>query len=121
MLEKVRVLDNLPLSRLLTESTARQISWYTFLGRIVGKALYEGILVDTPFAGFFLSKWLGGQNFCAPNFSFVPVTYDLEPRSVDDLASLDQELYNGLVFLKNYTGDVEKDLSLTFSVNDDGA
>lgn len=39
---------------------------------------------------------------------------------VDDLASLDPELYNGLMFLKNYTGDVEADLSLNFSITDDG-
>jgi hypothetical protein len=31
----------------------------------VGKALYEGILVDTPFASFFLNRWLGNQSFCA--------------------------------------------------------
>jgi hypothetical protein len=40
---------------------------------------------------------------------------------VDDLASLDPELYNGLMFLKNYTGDVETDLSLNFTVTEDGA
>ncbi|KAA8572715.1 hypothetical protein EYC84_003305 [Monilinia fructicola] len=28
-----------------------------FLGRIVGKCLYEGILIDINFAGFFLLKW----------------------------------------------------------------
>lgn len=41
-------------------------------------------------------------------------------RAVDDLASLDPELYNGLMFLKNYTGDVETDLSLNFTVTEDG-
>jgi ubiquitin-protein ligase E3 C len=40
---------------------------------------------------------------------------------VDDLASLDPELYNGLMFLKNYTGDVETDLSLNFTVTEEGA
>ena len=39
--------------------------------------------------------------------------------TVDDLASLDPELYNGLVYLKNYVGDV-RDLSLTFAVDEDG-
>lgn len=37
---------------------------------------------------------------------------------MDDLASLDPELYNGLVQLKNYKGDVA-DLSLTFAVDED--
>src|SRR5699024_10485824 len=30
---------------------------YEFLGRVIGKCLYEGILVDVNFAGFFLLKW----------------------------------------------------------------
>jgi ubiquitin-protein ligase E3 C len=35
---------------------AHSLNWYQFIGRILGKALYEGILVDVAFAGFFLSK-----------------------------------------------------------------
>ncbi|KAI9456329.1 HECT-domain-containing protein [Boletus coccyginus] len=73
------------------------LNWYRFIGRILGKALYEGILVEVAFAGFFLAKWLGKQSF------------------LDDLASLDPDLYQGLVFLKNYTGNME-DLSLNFTV-----
>ena len=81
-----------------------QLVWYTFLGRILGKALYEGILVDVKFASFFLSKWLGHQSY------------------LDDLASLDSldgELYRGLIYLKNYQGDVEADLALSFTVADE--
>ncbi|GBE82990.1 HECT-domain-containing protein [Sparassis latifolia] len=73
------------------------LNWYRFIGRILGKALYEGILIDVAFAGFFLAKWLGKQSF------------------LDDLASLDPELYQGLIFLKHYTGNPE-DLSLNFTV-----
>ncbi|KAF5355124.1 hypothetical protein D9756_005712 [Leucocoprinus leucothites] len=73
------------------------LNWYRFIGRMLGKAMYEGILVDVAFAGFFLSKWLGKQSF------------------LDDLVSLDPELYNGLIFLKHYTGNPE-DLSLNFTV-----
>ncbi|KAI0357322.1 HECT-domain-containing protein [Trametes cingulata] len=73
------------------------LAWYRFIGRILGKALYDGILVDVAFAGFFLAKWLGKQSW------------------LDDLASLDPELYNGLIFLKHYTGDPEE-LSLNFTV-----
>ena len=29
---------------------------YRFLGAMLGKALYEGLLVELPFAGFFLCK-----------------------------------------------------------------
>ena len=35
---------------------AHSLSWYRFIGRILGKALYESILVDVAFAGFFLAK-----------------------------------------------------------------
>ncbi|KAF4562672.1 hypothetical protein EYR36_004066 [Pleurotus pulmonarius] len=73
------------------------LNWYRFVGRILGKALYQGILVDVAFAGFFLAKWLGKQSY------------------LDDLASLDPDLYNGLTFLKHYEGNPE-DLSLNFTV-----
>ena len=40
---------------------------FEFLGRIIGKCLYEGILVDVNFAGFFLKKWaLTGVTNSAP-------------------------------------------------------
>ncbi|KAG2082638.1 HECT-domain-containing protein [Suillus cothurnatus] len=74
------------------------LNWYRFIGRILGKALYKGILVEVAFAGFFLAKVTAVQT------SFL-----------DDLASLDPDLYQGLIFLKNYTGDVE-DLALNFTV-----
>jgi ubiquitin-protein ligase E3 C len=35
---------------------AHSLNWYRFIGRILGKALYENILVDVAFAGFFLAK-----------------------------------------------------------------
>ncbi|GAA6037540.1 hypothetical protein JCM8097_008245 [Rhodosporidiobolus ruineniae] len=79
---------------------SNSLSWYTFIGRILGKALYEGILVNVRFADFFLAKWLGRQSY------------------LDDLRSLDPELYAGLIKLKNYPGDVE-DLSLTFAITEE--
>lgn len=81
------------------------LQWYRFLGRILGKALYEGILVDINFAGFFLNKWLGrGHGY------------------LDDLSgleSLDKDVYRNLLWLKHYAGDVEKDLALDFTVVDE--
>lgn len=35
---------------------ANSLAWYRFVGRILGKALYDGILIDVAFAGFFLAK-----------------------------------------------------------------
>ena len=37
-------------------NAAHSLNWYRFIGRILGKAMYEGILVDVAFAGFFLAK-----------------------------------------------------------------
>jgi len=54
-----------------TES--HSLNWYRFIGRILGKAMYEGILVDVAFAGFFLSKvyvifmaiiWCSDNSYC---------------------------------------------------------
>lgn len=41
---------------MLTAHAALSLAWYRFIGRILGKALYDGILVDVAFAGFFLAK-----------------------------------------------------------------
>jgi len=38
---------------------------------------------------------------------------------LDDLASLDPELYNGLIFLKHFEGNPE-DLALNFAVASEG-
>ncbi|PQE29527.1 IQ and HECT domain protein [Rutstroemia sp. NJR-2017a WRK4] len=79
---------------------------YEFLGRVVGKCLYEGILVDISFAGFFLLKWAHSYN---GQEAYRP--------SINDLRDLDEELYQGLLKLKNYPGDVE-DFGLDFTIVD---
>ncbi|XP_060771202.1 ubiquitin-protein ligase E3C isoform X1 [Neoarius graeffei] len=86
-----------PTAEMLTgESFTRH---YYFLGRILGKALYENMLVELPFASFFLSKLLG-------------TSADVD---IHHLASLDPEMYRNLLFLKSYEGDVE-DLGLNFTI-----
>ena len=86
--------------RLLYPSTSTQalanLEFYEFLGRIVGKCLYENVLIDVEFAPFFLLRWFGRHAY------------------LDDLPSLDKQIYQGLVFLKQYQGDFEE-LALTFS------
>ncbi|KAH0520307.1 Ubiquitin-protein ligase E3C [Microtus ochrogaster] len=81
---------------LVGDSFARH---YYFLGRMLGKALYENMLVELPFAGFFLSKLLG-------------TSADVD---IHHLASLDPEVYKNLLFLKSYEEDVEE-LGLNFTV-----
>ena len=51
---------------------------------IVGKAIYENILIQPIYSRAFLNKLLGKSN------------------QVDDLKSLDSNLYKNLMFLKYY-------------------
>ena len=64
---------------------------YEFLGRVIGKCLYEGILVDIHFAPFFLVKW-------ALSGGFGSATNESNYRAnINDLRDLDEGLYQGLV------------------------
>lgn len=84
-----------------------QMKRFEFLGRVVGKCLYEGILVDLSFAGFFLLKWPSSGPGEENNYK----------GSVNDLVDMDEELYQGMLRLKNYPGDVSE-LGLDFTVAD---
>ncbi|PSC67747.1 E3 ubiquitin-ligase UPL6 [Micractinium conductrix] len=70
-----------------------------FLGQVLGKAMYEGILVELPLAPFFLKQLRGAA--C----------------DINDLPTLDPELYRNMVFLKRYEGDVAE-LGLSFTITD---
>ncbi|KAL3945620.1 MAG: hypothetical protein SGBAC_000276 [Bacillariaceae sp.] len=77
---------------------------FEFLGRILGKALYEGITMQPQFAHFFLSFLRGDYNYF---------------HMLSDLSTIDRTLHNNIMFLKTYEHDAE-DLCLTFSIaNDD--
>ena len=98
MTEKERELYPNAQSHLLFAKN--DVNYFNFLGRLLGKAMYEGITIDPKFADFFLRRLIG------------------KPNTLNDLKSLDPDLYKQLVFLKNYDGSVE-DMSLTFSVTDE--
>ncbi|XP_031629740.1 ubiquitin-protein ligase E3C [Contarinia nasturtii] len=72
---------------------------YYFIGRMLGKALYENLLVELPLAEFFLSKLAGKHS-------------DVDVHQLDDL---DPVLHRNLLSLKAYEGDVEE-LGLDFTV-----
>eukprot|EP00741_Cyanophora_paradoxa_P002456 tig00000076_g2380.t1 len=76
------------------------LALFRFLGRLLAKALYEGIVVEIPLAPFFLLKLLGRR------------------PTIEDLPTLDAPLYKSLCFLKTYSGNVG-DLSMDFTVTDD--
>ncbi|KAJ5713864.1 uncharacterized protein N7483_011045 [Penicillium malachiteum] len=94
------------------EGVRNHLRSYEFLGRVIGKCLYEGILVDVNFAPFFLLKWAltGGRRSALRESSYR--------ANLNDLKDLDVGLYKGLLKLKNYNGNVE-DFSLDFTVNDE--
>ncbi|MED6147694.1 E3 ubiquitin-protein ligase upl6 [Stylosanthes scabra] len=75
----------------------QHFQFFHFLGTLLGKAMFEGILVDIPFATFFLSKLKQKYNY------------------LNDLPSLDPELYRHLIFLKHYDGDISE-LELYFVI-----
>ncbi|KAI8004134.1 E3 ubiquitin-protein ligase UPL6 [Camellia lanceoleosa] len=75
----------------------QHLQFFHFLGTVLAKAMFEGILVDIPFATFFLSKLKQKYNY------------------LNDLPSLDPELYRHLIFLKHYKGDTSK-LELYFVI-----
>ncbi|KAJ8754173.1 hypothetical protein K2173_002072 [Erythroxylum novogranatense] len=89
---------------LIPNSTARYlengVQMIEFLGRVVGKALYEGILLDYAFSHVFVQKLLGRYSF------------------LDELSTLDPELYRNLMYVKHYDGDI-KDLSLDFTLTEE--
>jgi ubiquitin-protein ligase E3 C len=62
--------------------------------------MYEGIILEPRFADFFLRRLIGKQN------------------SLNDLRSLDPELFKQLTMMRTYEGNVE-DLMLTFSITDE--
>lgn len=75
---------------------------YEFLGRMLGKAIFDKIMVELPLASFFLAKLLARRH-----------SSDVD---LHNLASLDPMLYKNLVYLKNYKGDVA-DLNLDFTIS----
>jgi ubiquitin-protein ligase E3 C len=74
------------------------LSFFTFLGMIVGKALYENIIIEPRFANFFLRKMLGKENYA------------------DDLVSYDPVLYKNLMSVKDFSGKELADLHLNFMI-----
>ncbi|XP_065339203.1 ubiquitin-protein ligase E3C [Cloeon dipterum] len=75
---------------------------YFFIGRMLGKALFENLLVELPMAEFFLSKLVGGTK---------------SDVSVHQLASLDPVMYKNLIYLKGYDNEEDvTDLNLDFTV-----
>lgn len=72
---------------------------YFFVGRMLGKALYENLLVELPLAEFFLEKLCSSRD-----------------PDVHALASLDPALYRGLLMLRSHRRQDVQDLGLDFTM-----
>jgi len=72
---------------------------YGFLGRVLGKAVYESILVEPQFCLPFLNQLLGKLN------------------SLEDLKNFDFEFYNNLTKLRKMSENEIEGLGLTFELN----
>jgi ubiquitin-protein ligase E3 C len=75
------------------------LSHYEFLGRAIGKAVYEGILVDPQFCLPFLNQLLGKSN------------------SLEDLKNYDPEYYKNLIKLLTLDASTFETLGLTFEIS----
>lgn len=98
------------------------LEYFFFIGQIVGKALYDRVLIPVQFANFFMKAVQGRYNYgqslpvCKPVCLTSCACLLTSCCSVDDLLGLDPQVYKNLLFLKTYDGDV-KDMELNFSVD----
>lgn len=80
------------------EPTNQTLRHYQFLGRVLGKAVYESILVEPQFCLPFLNQLLGKHN------------------TLDDLKNLDPEYYKHLSALRRMSSKEINELGLTFEL-----
>jgi ubiquitin-protein ligase E3 C len=78
---------------------ATLLTHYEFLGRVLGKAVYESILVEPQFCLPFLNQLLGRSN------------------SLEDLKNFDHEFYQNLTKLLSMSSEDVDGLGLTFDLN----
>ena len=90
-----------PNPRSGADAGANHLQLFRFTGAMLARAMYEGILAETPLADFLFAKLRGDGN------------------ALHDLASLDAALHRSLLALKRYTGD-HGALCLSFTVSDGG-
>lgn len=85
--------------------SATEVTTYSEFCPYLRCSLLQGIVLDVRLASFFLSQILGQTQ--STFYSYL-----------DDLPSLDEELYRSLMYVKRYDGDVA-DLCLTFSTTEE--
>ena len=92
--------DGLLYPSALAEQMDHGLALLHLLGMVIGKCIYEGILVDFQFANFFIAQILG------------------QSPQLEDLRSYDKTLYQNILNVKQYQGNAE-DLGLYFAIEGD--
>lgn len=90
-----------------------------FLGMIIGKCLYDNVLLDISFASFFLNTCakMGSKYF--RNLIGDKINIIEYNNSFDELKKLDSLLYQSLNYVLHQVDDAKfENMSLLFSVND---
>lgn len=90
------------------ESRSFVLQMLRFLGMVVGKCLYENVLIDVSFAPFFLNRWVSALNEESQRYR----------NSFDDLKSFDVELYHSLIKLLKFSDQDISSLDLTFTTTE---
>lgn len=93
-----RVMPNANADAVLGEDCTQR---FKFAGRLLGKAMREGVLVDVPVAAFVRNVLLGQRN------------------SLSDLQSYDGEVYQRLVSLRSFSAEELESCGLTFTYSED--
>ena len=90
---------------------------YRFIGMVVGKCLYDNVLIDVSFAPFFLNMLMCSET-CAAFTGAADTGRESFRNSYDDLQLFDPELYGNLEKLLRFSPDDVASLGLTFSVTE---
>lgn len=92
----------------LNEEYKNYLNMIKFIGMVIGKCIYENVLIDISFTNFFLRRWLQSTT-----------TTNNNKYSFQDLSEINIDFYKNLNnILKIEDDDEMSELGLTFSVTD---
>lgn len=93
--------------RIDMQEQQQNLLFLRFLGNIIGKCLYENVLIDLSFAPFFLNKWCSFHK-----------GHNSMKNSINDLNYLDRELFANLLKLTNMDSKELDQLDLNFTIDE---
>ncbi|ODV87635.1 hypothetical protein CANARDRAFT_173572 [[Candida] arabinofermentans NRRL YB-2248] len=89
-----------------------------FLGMVIGKSIYENVLIDVSFAPFFLNRWTSSSFKDFLGFTQQGAETMQQRNSFDDLKTFDEELYDNLIKLTKLSESELDALDLTFTISE---